>query len=188
MIIFYLFLITIQAHKCIHNEIKQQTPIQTIHSPTIKEQTKEWRPMKVKLDFSALYGNISVKYPYCTSVGQSIKIETQTYKCKKEDIFTEEKKKNAKLAVSMLQKAVKEVETIRDEEENIQMMITLLEKFIEQCGRGNEEATVEYITNFANVIKDRMSQIELDELNETYQKVVEKCAQSEIEVVKNLQL
>ena len=122
------------------------------------------------------------------SLVKDAKKKGDLYCCVADALFTEEKKKNAKLAVSMLQKAVKEVETIRDEEENIQMMITLLEKFIEQCGRGNEEATVEYITNFANVIKDRMSQIELDELNETYQKVVEKCAQSEIEVVKNLQL
>ena len=96
-----LFIIySTNAHHCIHHEIKHKTPIQTL--PTLNtndnlkqnnNQTNDWKPMKVKLDFSALYGNVSVKYPYCTSVGQTIKIETQTYKCKKEDIFTEEKKK-----------------------------------------------------------------------------------------------
>ena len=103
-------------------------------------------------------------------------------------LFTEEKKTNAKLAVSMLQKAVKEAGLIQDIEDNITTMITILERFIEQLGRGNEEVTVEYINNFANVIKDQLAQNDIPELQELYQKVVSKCAESENETIKNLQL
>lgn len=82
-------------------------------------------------------------------------------------------RKISKSAVSFLQKAVKEAGSCEIVEQNMELMIDILNIYIIQFLKDNEDITAEFINNFANVVKDHLAQHEIERITNYYKQTVE---------------
>ncbi|BFU24206.1 vacuolar protein sorting-associated protein 35, putative [Entamoeba histolytica HM-1:IMSS-B] len=108
--------------------------------------------------------------------------------CQVSSALFNEQRKVAKQSVSYLQKAVKEAGLCQVAEQNIELLIDILNIYIIHFIRDNSEITAEYINNFANVIKESISQTEIPKLQSYYKETADYIATRTEDKVKQLQL